>query len=75
MDKNPLYVFCNRMFEISGLEAIIMQLNLSTFLQWKINILLCQKLGWSFAFFYIMVLGNIYFLFKRKEKKKIEECR
>ena len=51
-----------------------MKMNLSAFLQWKINILLCQKLGWNFAFFYIMFLGNIYFLFKRKEKKKIEEA-
>jgi len=51
-----------------------MQLSLSSFLQWKINILLCQKLGWNFAFFYIMVLGNLYFLFKRKEKKKIKEA-
>ncbi len=51
-----------------------MQLSLSKFLQWKINILLCQKLGWNFAFFYIMVLGNLYFLFKRKEKKKIKEA-
>ncbi len=51
-----------------------MQLNLSAFLQWKINILLCQKLGWNFAFFYIMILGNIYFFLKRKEKKKIKEA-
>ncbi len=51
-----------------------MQLNLSAFLQWKINILLCQKLGWNFAFFYIMLLGNLYFFFKRKEKKKIKEA-
>jgi Kdo2-lipid IVA lauroyltransferase/acyltransferase len=51
-----------------------MQLNLSAFLQWKINILLCQKLGWNFAFIYIMVLGNLYFLFKRKEKKKVKEA-
>ena len=51
-----------------------MQLSLSSFLQWKINILLCQKLGWNFAFFYIMVLGNLFFLVKRKEKKKIKEA-
>jgi len=51
-----------------------MQLSLSRFLQWKINILLCQKLGWNFAFFYIMVLGNLYFLFKQNEKKKIKEA-
>ncbi len=71
---NSLYVFCNRVFEISDPEAIVMQLNLSTFLQWKINILLCQKLGWNFAFFYVMVLGNLYFLIKRKEKRKIEDA-
>jgi len=51
-----------------------MQLSLSKFLQWKINVLLCQKLGWNFAFFYIMVLGKLYFLFKQKEKKKIKEA-
>jgi Kdo2-lipid IVA lauroyltransferase/acyltransferase len=51
-----------------------MRLNLSTFLQWKINILLCQKLGWNFAYFYIMILGNLYFFIKRKEKRKIKEA-
>jgi Kdo2-lipid IVA lauroyltransferase/acyltransferase len=51
-----------------------MQINLSSFLQWKVNILLCQKLGWHFAFFYIMMLGNLYFLIKRTEKKKIKEA-
>ncbi|MBI4763677.1 MAG: hypothetical protein HY787_03615 [Deltaproteobacteria bacterium] len=51
-----------------------MQLSLSAFLQWKVNIFLCQKLGWHFTFFYIMMLGNIYFLVKRKEKNKIKRA-
>jgi Kdo2-lipid IVA lauroyltransferase/acyltransferase len=51
-----------------------MKLNLNALLQWKINILLCQKLGWNFAFFYIMFIGNLYFLIKRKEKKRIEDA-
>ncbi|MBI5606832.1 MAG: hypothetical protein HY879_26170 [Deltaproteobacteria bacterium] len=49
-----------------------MHLNLSSFLQWKINIHLYRKLGWRLALVYIMILGRFYFLFKRKEKKKIE---
>ncbi|MEW6188037.1 MAG: hypothetical protein AB1585_20135 [Thermodesulfobacteriota bacterium] len=49
-----------------------MPFNLSAFLQWKFNIVLYQKLGWTLAFWYILILGNFYFLIKRKEKQKIK---
>jgi lauroyl/myristoyl acyltransferase len=49
-----------------------MKTSLSAFLQWKINIFLYQKLGWNLAFWYIQILGNLYFLLKRKEKQKIK---
>jgi len=51
-----------------------MRLNLSSFLQWKVNIFLYRKMGWKFALIYIMVLGNLYFFFNRKEKRKIQEA-
>jgi Kdo2-lipid IVA lauroyltransferase/acyltransferase len=49
-------------------------MNLSSFLQLKVNIFLYRRLGWKLAFIYIMVLGNGYFFFKRKEKRKIKEA-
>jgi KDO2-lipid IV(A) lauroyltransferase len=51
-----------------------MRLNLSSFLQWRINIFLCQILGWRIIFYYITFLGKLYFLFNRKEKFKIEKA-
>ena len=48
-----------------------MRINLSSFLQWRINIFLIQKLGWTFTFVYLYLLGKLYFLLKRKEKHKI----
>lgn len=51
-----------------------MRFNLSSFLQWKINIFLCQKLGWRLAMTYIIILGNLYFFFIPDEKKKIREA-
>lgn len=55
-------------------EETFMSFNLSSFLQWKINIFLYQKLGWNLALVYIIVLGNLYFLFKPDEKRKIKEA-
>ena len=46
---------------------------LSKFIQWRFNIFLYIIMGWSFAKFYIFLLGKIYFLFNRREKKIIDK--
>ena len=51
-----------------------MKINLSSFLQWRINVYMCKTLGWNFAFFYIRTLGKIYFFFNRKENGKIKKA-
>jgi KDO2-lipid IV(A) lauroyltransferase len=50
------------------------KINLSSFLQWKINIFLYQRLGWRIAYYYIAFLHTLYYLFKRKEKRLIEQA-
>jgi lauroyl/myristoyl acyltransferase len=45
--------------------------NLSSFLQWQLNISLIQKLGWPVAFQYISFLGGLYYFLRAKEKRKI----
>jgi lauroyl/myristoyl acyltransferase len=55
------------------LWRVLMKLNLSTFLQWRFNIYLYNKLGWRICFYYIIFLGNLYFFFKKNEKDKIRE--
>jgi KDO2-lipid IV(A) lauroyltransferase len=37
------------------------------------NLFIFQMLGWKIAFHYILILGRLYFLIKRDEKKKIRE--
>ena len=49
-----------------------MRLKLSSFLQMKPNLLIYQMLGWKMAFYYILVLGRLYFSIKRMEKRRIE---
>jgi KDO2-lipid IV(A) lauroyltransferase len=51
-----------------------MKISLSSIVQWKFNIFVCKVLGWRMAFFYIILLGKLYFYFKRKEKRRIEEA-
>lgn len=51
-----------------------MKLNLSSFLQWRINIFLCQILGWRITFHYIALLGKLYFFFNWKEKYNIKKA-
>ncbi|MFC1815870.1 lysophospholipid acyltransferase family protein [Thermodesulfobacteriota bacterium] len=48
-----------------------MRINLSSFLQWRFNIYLIQKLGWTFTYFYIYLLGKLYFFIQLKEKRRI----
>jgi Kdo2-lipid IVA lauroyltransferase/acyltransferase len=49
-----------------------MRLKLSSFLQTKPNLLIYKILGWKMAFYYILVLGRLYFSIKRREKRRIE---
>ncbi|UCD89591.1 MAG: lysophospholipid acyltransferase family protein [Desulfobacterales bacterium] len=51
-----------------------MKINLSSFLQCRFNIYLCKTLGWSFAFFYILILGRLYFILNRRENSKIKKA-
>ena len=51
-----------------------MKINLSSFLQWRFNIYLCRTLGWSSAFFYILMLGRLYFILNRRENSKIKKA-
>jgi len=49
-----------------------MRFNLSSFLQMRFNFYLIRKLGWDLAYVYIYLLGKLYFFFKRKERRLIE---
>ena len=48
-----------------------MKINFSSFLQWRFNIFMIKKIGWSATYFYINFLGKLYFFFKRQERWKI----
>ncbi len=49
-----------------------MKINLSSFLQWRLNIFMCKILGWQITLCYINILGKLYFFFNRKENYKIK---
>ena len=51
-----------------------MKINLSSFLQGRFNIFMCRMLGWRITFFYMSILGKLYFFFNRKEKLKIKKA-
>jgi len=51
-----------------------MNFNLSSFLQWRSNIIMCRTIGWNFTYHYISILGKIYFFFNRKEKWRIKKA-
>ena len=51
-----------------------MKINLSSFLQWRFNIFICKVIGWRITFFYMSILGKLYFFFNRKEKWKIKKA-
>ncbi|MGA9175853.1 MAG: hypothetical protein WBZ05_01300 [Desulfobacterales bacterium] len=51
-----------------------MSLNLSSFLQWRFNILMCKTLGLRATYFYISILGKLYFFFNKKEKWQIKKA-
>jgi lauroyl/myristoyl acyltransferase len=50
------------------------KINLSSFLQWKINIFLYRQLGWRIAYQYIDLLGRLYFFIKRGETRTIKKA-
>jgi lauroyl/myristoyl acyltransferase len=50
------------------------KVNLSSFLQWKINIFIYNQLGWRTAYLYIALLHALYYFFKRGEKRLIEQA-
>ena len=51
-----------------------MHLNLSKLLQLRWNVFMCKKLSWKVVFFYLIILGKVYFFFNRNEKRNIEEA-
>jgi KDO2-lipid IV(A) lauroyltransferase len=51
-----------------------MHVSLSKLLQLRFNVFLYKRLSWEAVFFYIVVLGRLYFFFNRREKDKIEEA-
>lgn len=55
-------------------RGVLVKINLSSFLQWKINIFLYHRLGWRIAYHYITFLGALYFFLKRSEKRTIKEA-
>ena len=51
-----------------------MKPKLSSFLQTRWNVILYQTLGWKIAFWYLILLGRIYFYLYPEEKEKIEDA-
>ncbi|MFH1102518.1 MAG: hypothetical protein V1714_01960 [Pseudomonadota bacterium] len=49
-------------------------MSLSSFLQSKINLYICKKLGWKFTYYYIFALGRCYFFLRLKERKAIRNA-
>jgi KDO2-lipid IV(A) lauroyltransferase len=48
-------------------------MKLSSFLQMRSNLFVFRVLGWRIAYYYILILGRLYFFAKRTEKRKVEE--
>jgi lauroyl/myristoyl acyltransferase len=46
-------------------------MKLSSFLQGKVHVFFYQSLGWRFCFYYLILLGKLYFLINRDEKQAI----
>ncbi|MBW1783048.1 MAG: lysophospholipid acyltransferase family protein [Deltaproteobacteria bacterium] len=51
-----------------------MTMNLSSFLQWRINIYLYLTFGWGVARMVIFLFCTLYFFFNRKEKGRIKDA-
>ncbi len=50
-----------------------MRVKLSSFLQWHLNIFIIQKLGWQIAFYYLLLLGRLFYFLNGGEKRRIVE--
>jgi lauroyl/myristoyl acyltransferase len=80
--KNPINLngfgelACNIFFNWGLFKrgGVLVKINLSSFLQWKINIFVCHQLGWRTAHLYITFLHALYYFFKRGEKRLIEQA-
>ena len=48
-----------------------MRVKLSSFLQWHLNIFIIQKLGWHRSFYYLLVLGKLFYFLNRAERRRI----
>ncbi len=49
-----------------------MKLNLSVFLQNKFNVYLFRNMPASFCYWYMQLLGRLYYLVRRRERRQIE---
>jgi lauroyl/myristoyl acyltransferase len=50
---------------------VTMGLNISSFLQWRFNIYVYQKLGWRLTYYYVKILAWLYYLINHQEKSRI----
>jgi len=50
-----------------------MRVKLSSFLQWHVNILIIQKLGWQISFYYVLILGKLFYSLNGGERRRIVE--
>ncbi|MFC1862431.1 lysophospholipid acyltransferase family protein [Thermodesulfobacteriota bacterium] len=50
-----------------------MKVKLSSFLQSKFNVFLYQRLGWKICINYLLFMGGLYYLVKKKERDIISE--
>ncbi len=48
-----------------------MRVKLSSFLQWHLNIVIIQKLGWQISFYYLLVLGKLFYFLNGGERRRI----
>ena len=46
-------------------------MKLSSFLQGRFHVFLYQKLSWEFCFYYLILLGKIYYLIETVTKKRV----
>lgn len=51
-----------------------MTINLSSFLQWRVNICLYLTFGWNIAKIFVFVLGKLYFFVNKREKDCIKNA-
>jgi lauroyl/myristoyl acyltransferase len=50
-----------------------MRVKLSSFFQWHLNIFIIQKLGWQISFYYILILGKLFYFLNAGERRRIVE--